>query len=56
MPEGFGSAFFHVGVCHPNADTYIHHRPKQICKMHEQEEKRQYATRVLEIEKGIFLL
>ena len=48
------SAFFDVRVCHPNADTYIHHSPKQIYKMHEQEKKRQYATRVLEIEKGTF--
>ena len=41
-------------VCHPNAETYIHHSPKQIYKMQEQEKKRQYATRVLEIEKGTF--
>ena len=58
MLEGFGKSaplpFFDVRVCHPNADTYIHHSPKQIYKMHEQEKKRQYATRVLEIEKGTF--
>ena len=48
------SAFFDVRVCHPNVDTYIHHSPKQIYKMHEQEKKRQYATRILEIEKGTF--
>ena len=41
-------------ACHPNADTYIHHSPKQIHKMKEQKKKRQYATRVLEIEKGTF--
>ena len=41
-------------VCHPNADTYIHHSPKQIYKIHKQEKKHQYATRVLEIEQGTF--
>ena len=41
-------------VCHPNADTYVNHSPKQIYKVREQEKKRQYATRVLEIEKGTF--
>ena len=51
--EKCSSAFFDVRVCHPNADTYIHHSPKKIYKMHEQE-KSQYATRVLEIEKGTF--
>ena len=48
------SAFFDSRVCYPNADTYIHHSPKQIYKMHEQEKKCQYATRILEIEKGTF--
>ena len=28
--EKCSSAFFDVRVCHPNADTYIHHSPKQI--------------------------
>ena len=54
--EKCASAFFDVRVCHPNADTYIHNSPKQIYKMHEQEKKRQYATRGLEIEKGTLLL
>ena len=50
--EQCSSAFFDVRVCHSNADAYIHHNPKQIYKMHEQEKKRQYATSVLEVEKG----
>ena len=52
--EKCSSAFFDMRVCHPNADTYIHHSPKQIYKIHEQEKKHQYATRVLEIEQGTF--
>ena len=28
--EQCSSAFFDVKVCHPNADTYIHHSTKQI--------------------------
>ena len=43
-----------MSVCHFSSETYIHHSPKQIHKMHEHEKKRQYAARVLEIEKGTF--
>ena len=50
--EKCSSAFFDMSVSHRNADTYLHHSPKQIYKMHKQERKRQYANRVLEIEKG----
>ena len=51
--EQCSSAFFDVRVCHPNADTYIHHSPKQIYnKMHEQGKKRQYATRHLRSIRG----
>ena len=49
--ETCSSAYFNMRVCHPNAQTYIHHSPKQIYKMQEQEKKRQYASRILEIEK-----
>ena len=48
------SAFFDVRVCHPNADSYSDLNPKQIYKKHENEKKRQYAERVIEIEQGTF--
>ena len=48
------SAFFDVRVCHPNADSYRDLTPKQIWKKHENEKKRQYAERVMEIEEGTF--
>ena len=55
-PRGFletcSSAFLDARVCHFNAETYIHNSPKQIYKMHEREKKRQYAARILQIEKG----
>ena len=44
------SAFFDVRVCHPNADSYRDLTPKQIYKKHENEKKRQYAERLMEIE------
>ena len=48
------SAFFDVRVCHPNADSYRHLTPKQTYKKHENEKKRQYAKRVMEIEQRMF--
>ena len=48
------SAFFYVRVCHPNADSYRDLTPKQIYKKHENEKKRQYAERVMEIEQETF--
>ena len=48
------SAFFDVRVCHPNADSCRDLTPKQIYKKHENEKKRQYAERVMEIEQGTF--
>ena len=38
----------------PNADSYRDLTPKQIYKKHENEKKRQYAERVMEIEQGTF--
>ena len=46
------SAFFDVWVCHPNADSNRDLTPKQTHKKHENEKKRQYAERVMEIEQG----
>ena len=48
------SAFFDVRVCHPNADSVRDLTPTQIYKKHEDEKKRQYAERVMEIEQGTF--
>ena len=48
------SAFFDVRVCHPNADSYRELSPKQIFQLHENEKKRQYSRRVLEVEQATF--
>ena len=49
------SAFFDVRVCNSNVDSYSDLTPKQIYKKHENEKKRQYAQRVMEIEQGTSL-
>ena len=41
-------------MCHPKANYYRDLTPKQIYKKHENEKKRQYAERVMEIEQGTF--
>jgi len=48
------SAFFDVRICNPNADSYRDMDLNQIYRQHETEKKRQYASRVLEVEKAIF--
>ncbi|KAM7428792.1 hypothetical protein ABFA07_020286 [Porites harrisoni] len=48
------SAFFDVRVYHPNPDSYRELSPKQIFQLHENEKKRQYSRRVLEVEQGTF--
>ena len=47
-------AFFDVRVCHPNADSYKDLELRQVYKIHENEKKRLYARRVLDIEQGTF--
>ena len=47
-------AFFDVRICHPNADSYRDMDLNQIYKQDETEKKRQYASRVLEVEQVIF--
>ena len=37
-----------------NADSYRELSPKQIFQLHENEKKRQYSRRVLEVEQGTF--
>ena len=41
-------------MCHPNADSYQELSPKQTFQLHENEKKRQYSRRVLEVEQGTF--
>ena len=47
-------AFFDVRICHPNADSYRDMDLNQIYRQHETEKKRQYASRVLEVEQATF--
>ena len=47
-------AFFNIKVCLSNADWYRDLEPQRIFRMHEKEKKRQYSSRVLEIEHGSF--
>ena len=48
------AAFFDIRVCHTNADSYRDLSPKQIYRIHENEKKRKYNSRVTEIEQGTF--
>ena len=49
-----GSAFFDVRVFHPNAESYKDLTIQQIYRKHEDEKKRLYANRVLEVKQGTF--
>ena len=48
------STFFDIRVCHPNAESYKDLMPEQIYRLHENEKKRMYASRVLEVEQATF--
>ena len=48
------AAFFDIRLCHPNADSCKDLSPKQIYKLHEDEKKRKYASRIIEVEDGTF--
>ena len=48
------AVFFDVRICHPNADSYKELNPKQIYKLHVDEKKRKYASRIIEVENGTF--
>ena len=50
------STFFNVKVCHPNAYSYKNLTTEQIYKLHENDKKRLYSSRVLEVERGTFTL
>ena len=45
---------FDVRVRHPNAESYRNLEPQQIYRLHENEKKRQYSSRVLDIEQATF--
>ena len=48
------SAFVDVRIWHPNAESYKDLEPQQIYRMHENEKKRLYSRRVLDIGHGTF--
>ena len=48
------SAFLDVRVCHPNAESYKDQEPQQIYRIHENDKKRLYSTRVLDVKHGSF--
>ena len=52
--ENQRSAFFDVRVFHPNADSYRDLELQQIYRNHENEKKRLYSRRVLDIEHETF--
>ena len=49
-----GSAFFDVRVFHPNTESYKDLTIQQLYCKHEDEKKRVYANRVLEVKEGTF--
>ena len=48
------STFFDIRVCHLNADSYKDLTPEQVCRLDENENKRMYERRVLEVEQASF--
>ena len=46
--------FVDVRIVHLNSPSYVDHTPEQIYCRHEQEKKRQYNNRILQVEKGSF--
>ena len=49
-----GPPFFDIQVYHPNAVSYKELSPKQIYKLHEDEKRQKYASRIIEVENGTF--
>ena len=43
-----------VRVVHPNSASYVDKTPDQIYEQHEREKKRNYNSRVLQVERGSF--
>ena len=56
VASGIGKAlpFFDVRVFHPNAESYKDLTIQQLHRKHEDEKKRVYANRVLEVEQRTF--
>ena len=48
------SAYFYIRVCHPHADSNKDLTLKNLYKQQENEKKRKYASRILEVEQGTF--
>ena len=48
------SAFLDARICHPNADSFKNLTPDQIYNLHENDKKRLYSSRILEVEWGTF--
>ena len=46
--------FVDVRILHPNSPSYLDKTPEQLYRQHEQEKKRDYNNRVLQVEKGSF--
>ena len=46
--------FLDVRITHPNSPSYRDKTPEQLYRQHEQEKKRDYNNRVLQVEKGSF--
>ena len=46
--------FLDIRVMHPNSPSYINKDIRQVYKTHENEKKRTYNERVIEVEKGSF--
>ena len=50
----FERTFYDVRVLHPNAPSYRGTAPSSLCRNHEKEKMRKYASRILTVEKGSF--
>ena len=50
------AAFFDMRVRHSNASSYQNKVPQQVSQIHENEKKRQYSRRILDVEKGTLTL
>lgn len=46
--------FLDVRIMHPNAPSYIHKNIEDVYVQHENEKKRTYNERIIEVEKGTF--
>ena len=50
----YEKTFLDIRVMHPNCPTYVNDPIEQVYVMHENEKKRAYNERVLQVEKGSF--